>query len=147
MKVIMLRDVKGVGRRFEEREVSPGYAANFLFPKKLAVQAGSQSAKQVAELKRQGDDKKEKERSKISESLKKLSHQTLTLKLKSNKQGNLFASINQEKLAKALKDAGYDIDASSLILKEPIKKTGTYEIPVFLSEEAETRFTLEVISA
>ncbi len=67
MKVILLKDIKGVGHKFEEKNVADGYASNFLFPQKLAVAASGSSAAQVAELKRQAEGKKSAEEKRLAE--------------------------------------------------------------------------------
>ncbi len=79
MKVILLKDVKGVGRKFEEQEVSDGYAINFLIPQKLAVTLTGQSAAQVRQLKEQGETKKESEIKKLNEKISKRLEKRLAL--------------------------------------------------------------------
>jgi large subunit ribosomal protein L9 len=142
MKVILLKDVKGIGRRFEEKQVSDGYAANFLMPKKLAVPAGSAGAAQVAELKRQTDSHKAADMARLKMSLEKVSGQTLVLKIAANDQGHLFQKVTREKVAEL---AG--LDAESLGIEQPIKQTGTYEVPVNAGEGKQTSFTLVVEKA
>jgi large subunit ribosomal protein L9 len=146
MKVILLKDVKGIGRKFDEKNVSDGYAANFLIPKKLAVPVTGQSALQIAELKKQSELHKTGEKQKLSENLSRLAGKTITLKMKANNAGHLFASMNAEKISKALKEEGIDLRPENLKLPEPIKKTGTFEVPVFIAEGTETRFILEIVA-
>lgn len=137
MKVILLKDVKGVGRRFEEKSVADGYALNMLLPKKLAVVAGSASAAQVAELKRQGEAQRAKEGERLHAIVSKLSGQTLTMKIAANDQGHLFQKVTREKVAEL---AGLDEDCVGIEM--PIKQTGTYEVPVEVGDGKKTSFTL-----
>jgi large subunit ribosomal protein L9 len=146
MKVILLKDVKGIGRKFDEKNVSDGYAANFLLPKKLAIPATGQSALQIAELKKQSELQKTGEKQKLNENLSRLAGKTVTLKMKANEAGHLFASMNADKISTALKDQGISLQADTIKLAEPIKKTGTFEVPVFIAEGTETRFTLEIVA-
>lgn len=144
MKIILLKDVKGVGRKFEEKEVSDGYAINHLIPQKLAVAASGPSAAQIRELKKQGDSHKMHDMEKVKAGLARLAGKSIIIKMKANDQGHLFASLNSEKIVKALKDEGIEISAEHLVLNEPIKKTGTFEVPVRVAPGVETHFSLEI---
>lgn len=144
MKVILLKDVKGVGRKFEEKNVADGYAANFLLPRKLAVPMSGQSAAQVAELKRQAETHKSEDAKSLKESLAKLSGTTITLKMNANEQGHLFQSIHAEKLAKTLAEQGIKIGSEAIGLEHPIKEIGTFLVPVSIGNGLETHFTLVV---
>ncbi len=132
MKIILLRDVKGVGRKYEEKNVSDGYAINFLLPRKLAVSMSGPGAAQVSELKKQDTQYKEREDQKLKESLQKIAGKTITLDMKANEQGHLFEKVTKEKLSELL-----GINSGLITLEEPIRELGTYEIPV-----GKTRFTL-----
>lgn len=143
MKVILLRDVKGVGRKFEEKSVADGYAANFLLPRKLAVPLTGQSAAQITQLKKQEEINRAKEAEKLSESISKIAGQTITLKVNANEQGHLFEKITKEKLGKNL-----NLDSEQINLDQPIKELGTYEIPVgdiSPGRRRNVKFTLKVI--
>ncbi|MBX4206451.1 50S ribosomal protein L9 [Candidatus Parcubacteria bacterium] len=142
MKVILLKDVKGVGRKFEEKQVADGYALNMLIPKKLAVSAGSAGAAQVAELKRQAESHKAIDEAKLKASLEKVSGQNLVIKIAANDQGYLFQKITREKIAEL---AGLEPEA--IELHHPIKETGAYEIAVEVGEGKRTSFTLIVEKA
>jgi large subunit ribosomal protein L9 len=148
MKVILLKDIKGVGKRFEEKNLSDGYAINKLIPQKLAVAATSAGASQVKALKEQEAANKAGARKKLEESLAQIAGKTITLKMKANEQGHLFASLNADKLSRALQmEQSIYLDPESIELSSPIKSTGTFEVPVRVSEGVETKFTLEIVSA
>jgi large subunit ribosomal protein L9 len=145
MKVILLKDIKGVGRKFDEKNVSDGYATNFLIPKKLAVAATGQGAAQVLELKKQGEDKQANETERLNKSVAQVSEKKIVVKLKANEQNHLFSSLNAEKISKLLKEEGIELGSENIKLEHPIKETGTFEVPVSLGGGKETHFTLEVV--
>lgn len=146
MKVTLLRDVKGVGKKYEEKNVSDGYAINFLLPKKLALAASGPGAKQIEELKRQDTEHKAREDQKHQESLSKIAGKTISIKMKANEAGHLFASLNAEKLSKLLKsEQGIEIESSHIVLPTQIKEIGTYEVPISIKQGIETKFTLELL--
>ena len=144
MKVILLKDVKKVGRRFEEKEVADGYARNFLIPQKLAVPSGSPAAKQTLDQKNKEVASQEKQEESVRENITKLSGATLTVTAKANEQGHLFEKLTAEKICALIqKEKGLEIDPSYLNT-ESIKKTGNHQIPISIEEGKETHFTLEV---
>ncbi len=146
MKVVLLKDIKGVGRKFEEKNVSDGHAMNFLIPNKLAVPANE--AGTIKALKEKEAQNREADARKIEEAAAKISGTEINLKLKANEKNHLFASLNAEKLADILKkEKGIDIDPKYIVLEYPIKQTGTFEVPVRVAEWKETKFTLRVESA
>lgn len=148
MKVILLKDVRGVGRKFEEKTVSDGYAVNMLIPQKLAVPANGPGAAQVKEMKKQLESHKAEDNEKLKAGLAHLAGKTVTLKMKANDQGHLFASINAEKLSKILKDQeGIEVSPENFELSHTLKQTGTFELKVKVSPGVETKFNLEILPA
>lgn len=143
MKIILLKDVKGVGRKFEEKTVGDGYASNFLIPKKLAVQADSAAAAQIKSLKEGQEKHKAAEDHKLHEEIHKLSGTTINLFENANEQGHLFATVTAEKLSVILKERGVNVPADCILLNHGIKETGTHEVPVRVGSK-ETRFTLVI---
>lgn|SRR6185312_1622745 len=142
MKVILLKDIKGVGRRFEEKIVSDGYAMNSLIPKKLAVPASE--AGQVKTLKENEEKERAGETKRIEEAVAKISGTEVSLTLKANEKNHLFASLSAIKLSEILKkEKGIEIAPQYIVLKQPIKEVGKFEVPVKVGER-ETKFTLEV---
>lgn len=117
--------------------MADGFAANKLFPQKLAVAANGQGAALVKQLKEQENAHRAEGLQKMEASLAKISGQTITLKMKANDKGSLFEKITREKLGEVI-----GVEASLIELKEPIKQTGTYEIPV-----GKTKFTLTVLDS
>lgn len=147
MKVILLRDVKGVGKKYEEKNVSDGHALNMLIPRKLAVAANGPGAKQVSEMKKQEVEHKARNEALFEDSLGKIASKTVSVKMRANDQGYLFASLNAEKLSRLLKEEGIEIAREALVLSEPIKACGSFRIPIYIAEGREAHFTLEVLPA
>lgn len=143
MKVILLKDIKGVGRKYEEKNVSDGYALNMLIPKKLAVSATGAAAGQIKSLKENDAKHKEAENKKLEAEIAKLAGTTITTQEKANEKNHLFASLTKEKISALLKGKGIDLSAELIGLKTPIKETGTYSIPVLVGGK-ETKFVLIV---
>ena len=137
MKVILLKDIKGVGRRFEEKNVSDGYAINKLIPQKLAVAATGQGAASVKQLMENDAAHKAGEAKKLEANLAEIAGKTVTLKMKANKNGSLFEKITREKVAQAVK-----LDPELIELEEPIKQVGSYDISA-----GKIKFTLEILAA
>jgi len=146
MKIILLKDIKGVGRKFEEKNVADGYALNMLVPKKLAVPAEGPGAGSVKMLKEQEAKARERRGIVLSENLSKLAGASITLKMKANEKGHLFASINADKLAKLLKAEDIEISPECILLDAPIKETGTFVVPVSIKDDKQASFTLLIHS-
>jgi large subunit ribosomal protein L9 len=143
MKVILLRDVKGVGKRYEEKNVGDGYAANFLLPKKLAVPATGAAAGQIKNMKESDAKHKEAELHKLEEEVRKLASTTINIKEKANEKNHLFAAITAEKLSLLLKEKGISVPADCIVLESPIKELGTREVPIDIKGKR-THFTLVI---
>lgn len=146
MKVILLKDIKGLGRKFEEKNVSDGHALNMLIPKKLAVPASGAVAGQIKSLKESESKHKEAEVHKLRAHMQKLAGTEVVVVAKANEKNHLFAALTREKLSEILlKEKGIELDPDS-IETDPIKELGTFIIPVQVGNEKETHFTLVVKS-
>ena len=142
MKVILLKDIKGVGKKFEEKNVSDGYANNLLIPKKLAVPASN--AAQVKTLIENKIAHEAAEHKALLQNIEKIKGTEIRLSLKANEKHHLFASLNAEKLAEILKkEKGIEINSSLILLDAPIKQTGTFEVPVKVGDTT-AKFTLVI---
>ena len=148
MEVILLQDVKALGKKGEIVKVSDGYARNFIFPKKLGVEATKQNlydlnTQKAAEAKKQKEILEE-----AQQQAKKLEELTITVKIKAGEGGKTFGSISTKEIAAALKEQfGLDLDKKKLVLNDPIKHAGTYTIPVKLHPQvtAQMKVTVEAI--
>ncbi len=133
MKVILLEDVKKVGKKNETVEVSEGYAKNFLFKKKLATPATAASENDV-KLKKQHEEKVAAENLANAQAFaKELESQKVEVKLKAGTGGAAFGSVSGKEIAKAYEEQfGKEIDKKKFVIPEPLKNFGTYEIKVKL---------------
>ncbi len=134
MKVILQKDILNLGEAGDIKEVSEGYARNFLLPKKLVIVANESSKKAIEHQKKLIKIKKEK-RKKLSEKLAgSLSGLEVKIIAQVGEEGKLFGSITNMDIVKKLKEMGHEIDKRKVLLETPIKQTGTYEVPVKLEE-------------
>lgn len=131
MKVILIQNVSKLGQKDDVKEVKTGYWRNFLSPEGLAVMATPKLIEQA--LKRRGEitGRKEAEAEKIAKEMEKTKDMVLALEVKADEKGNLFAGISKEIVSDAVKEQmKIDIPADFIEMEKPIKKTGSYEIPV-----------------
>lgn len=133
MKVILLEDVKSIGKKGEIVEVSDAYARNVLLRKKQAVEANSKTMNDL-KLQRANDEKVAAENLAQAQALaEQLKEASITLKVKVGEGGKLFGSISSKEIAEAVKEQlGLDIDKKKVILTSPVKATGTISVPVKL---------------
>lgn len=143
MKIILLQDVKGLGKVGDIKDVSEGYARNFLFPKKLAT-VGNEGAIKGVRLKKEEELAQQKAEESLMRALaKKLAKEKITIKTKA-KSGKLFGSITKKQIVDELKKSHLEVSEKCIIMKEVIKRTGTYRIGIKLSAQVETKIELEV---
>ncbi len=132
MKVVLTADVKGLGKKGELVNASDGYARNFLFPKKLAVEANSQAMNELKNREAADKHRIETEIAKANESAAKISGKTVKLTAKAGANGKLFGSITSKDVADEIaKEFKVDIDKKKVIV-EDIKNFGTYPVEVKL---------------
>ena len=147
MKVILTQDIKGVGKKDEIINANDGYARNFLFPKKMAVEA---NAKNMSALKGRQDSanyKKEQEKEKANSIKEKLSKIMLTIKVKSGENGKIFGSITAKEISTELQQQhNIEIDKKKIMLKEPIKELGTFHVEIKLYEGIVGKLKLDIIA-
>ena len=145
MKVIILQDTKNVGKKGEIKNVSDGYAKNFLIPKGLAKEATEAN---IRELKRkQAADAEKRATDKASAEILKERLKTIEVKVKAKagEGGKVFGSVTSKDISDALKDQfGIEIDKKKIALDNPIKQTGTYRVPVKLFQDIAGTVVVEV---
>jgi large subunit ribosomal protein L9 len=144
MKIILLQDVKNLGKKNDVKEVSDGYARNFLFPKKLAEPATEAAVKKAEIKKTQEKSLKESENDALKSLAEKLKNIKIILKAK-EKKGKLFGSITAKEIAKEIQKENLAVPEKCIILDEAIKKIGEYEIKIVLAPEIKTVIKLEVM--
>ena len=147
MKIILLENIPKLGKKYDIKNVSDGYALNFLIPKKLAVAATSQKIKEIENLKKQEELKNQKIQALFKEWAEKIKNTTLDFRLKTDKSGKTFGSVTKEDIVKQLeKTSGIKIEEKQIILDEHIKKVGDYVIKIKFSPEIETELKIQVLS-
>ncbi|MCT4542047.1 MAG: 50S ribosomal protein L9 [Vallitalea sp.] len=145
MKVILLEDVKKVGKKGDLINTSDGYARNFLFPKKLAVEATKASINDM-KLKKQSEQRRHDEMVEQAKELaENIKGSSITIKVKAGDGGKIFGSVSTKEITKAVKEQlGFEIDKKKMELKEPIKSLGTHIIPIKLISKVKTELTVKV---
>jgi len=145
MKVILLKEVKTLGKEDQVVEVSDGHARNFLFPQNLAVAATTEALKRKKERDEAKDKKADKELSAYGDLAQRLDGHELVIEQKMNNEGTLYAAVNEQTIIAMLKKAGFTIDKSMIQLDEPFKEPGEKLIKIQLPHgfEAEVRVVVE----
>lgn len=145
MEVILLEDVKALGKKGDKVKVNDGYARNFILPKKLGVEA---SAKNINDMKLQkaNEERIAKEILEQAQAFaKELEEKVIVLTIKLGKDGRTFGSISTKEISIAAKEQlGYDIDKKKLQLTEPIRNMGTFHVPVKLHQKVTGELTVKV---
>lgn len=144
MKVILLQDIKSLGKKGEVREVAEGYARNYLIPRGLAVEASGGNLKQhEAQLKRQSE-KKARELAEAQNLAAKLGGLVLEIVARTGEAGRLFGSVTAGDIARALENRGFNVDKRKIELSEPIKAIGNYTARVKLYPGVEANLEIRV---
>ena len=147
MKVILLEDVKSLGKKGEIVEVNDGYARNFILPKKKGVEADSKNLNDL-KLQKKNDEKMAQERLDDAKALSdKLATQSITIKMDAGVEGKLFGSISTKDVAnEAKKQLDLEFDKKKVVLPENIKQLGTYDVKIKLHPEVQATLTIKVVA-
>lgn len=144
MKVILLTDIKGQGKKGEIKNVSEGYARNFLFPRKLAVEA-KEGAIQLLKSQQEAVVRKEALELKSAEDLTdRLKNVKVVLYARPGDGGRLFGAITSKHIADALKGLGFDLDKRKIQLSEPIKTLGEHQVHIKLHPEVTAEISVSI---
>src|SRR5215510_11436543 len=145
MEVILREDIDRLGHRGDVVKVAPGYARNFLLPKKLAV-AATESNKKIVEQERQAHLRKEAKLKTEAEDLSKLlGGVSVTISQKAGENDQLFGSVTPKDIADALEKQNFTIDRRKVQLEEPIKQLGDFKVPVRLHKDVTIEVTVHVV--
>lgn len=135
MKVILLDNIKGVGKKDEVINASDGYARNFLLPKKLAVEANKDNLVKLKAKQDSNQHKKDLEKAKAIEIADKLKNITLNIQVKAGDNGKIFGGVTSKEISENLKlQYNIDVDKKKIVLKETIKVLGTVNVDIKLYE-------------
>ena len=135
MKVILLDNIKGVGKKDEIINASDGYARNFLFPKKLAVEANNENLSKLKAKQQSVQYKKDVDKANAEVLAKKINEITLSIKVKAGENGKIFGGVTSKEISEELKKQyKLDVDKKKIVLNENIKNIGSFDITVKLYE-------------
>ena len=148
MKVILLQDVKGKGKKGQMLEISDGYARNYLLPRKLAVEATADAMNTKKMNDKAAAEKEAKERAEALEISRKLRELTLVVTAKGGGAGRLFGSVTNQEIADSLKaKSGISLDKRKIVISDPIKSVGTYTVQCKLGYEITAPLTVKIEEA
>ena len=148
MKVILLQDVKGKGKKGQMLEVSDGYARNFMLPKKLAIEATPDAINTMRMNDKATQERIAREKAEALELSKKLREMTLVVTAKGGGAGRLFGSVTNQEIADALKaKSGIALDKRKIVIADPIKNIGTYTVTCKLGYEINAPLTVKIEEA
>ena len=148
MKVILMQDVKGKGKKGQMIEVSDGYARNYMLPRKIAVEATADAVNTMRMNDKAAAEKAAKERAEAMEISKKLRDMTLVVTAKGGGAGRLFGSVTNAEIADALaKKTGIKLDKRKIVIADPIKSVGTYTVNCKLGYEITAPLTVKIEEA
>lgn len=145
MKIILLQDVKDVGKKHEMKEVKSGFARNFLIPKGLAKPATKEALAWLETQKEIETKKSEEELKKIQELATAIDGQEIVVPVKIGEKDQLFESITSQKILEKLKELGFNVKKNQLDLKEPIKEIGEYPVKIHFEHNLEAEIKIIVV--
>jgi len=147
MKVILLEDVENVGKKYEVKDIKEGHARNLLIPQKLVKPATKENLKWLKTQQEGMEKVAEEDLKKSQEVASKLDGEEVTINVKVGDAGELFESINTQKIADKLKEMGFSIKKTQIKLEEPIKTTGEFPVKIALEHNLECEVTVVVTGA
>jgi large subunit ribosomal protein L9 len=145
MKVILVKDVPGLGEEGETRDVARGYARNYLFPKGFVVEDTAFNRNRVKEQRKKIDAKKVKKRDEAEALADELSAISINIPAAAQENDKLFGAIHETDIVKALETQGYDIEKKNILLSEPIKAIGVYKVEVKIYEDIHAELKVWVV--
>ncbi len=147
MKVILLQDVKGKGKKGQMLEVSDGYARNYMLPRKIAIEATADAINTMKMNDKATAERIAREKAEALELSKKLRAMTLTVTAKGGGAGRLFGSVTNQEIADALAKQGIKLDKRKISIADPIKNVGTYTVTCKLGYEISAPLTVKIEEA
>lgn len=145
MRVVLKREVPGLGRPGEVKDVADGYGQNYLLPRGLAVEATAGELKRVAQERASVQKKKDRAHAEAEELAARLGATTLSFTLKAGKDGKTFGSVTSKDIAEALKrDAGIELERTKIHLEDPIRTLGTHAVEIRLLTDVRAKLTVAV---
>ena len=148
MEIILLQDVKALGKKGEKVNVSEGYARNFILPKKLGMEANAKNLNDLKLQKAHEDKLAAEALANAKELARELEDKMVVVKIKSGKAGRVFGSVSSKEIAEALKEQHHiDIDKKKMVINDAIKALGNYEITCKLHKDVSAKLVVKVQEA
>lgn len=131
MKIILLKNVKGIGQAHDEIEAKDGYALNYLIPQKFAIPATPMAMKEAETRRKQVTERKAVNAQLLTQNIISLAEAHIVIKVKANEKGHLYDAVGEPEIIKAAKEQAHiDLPDDAVKLEKPIKELGTFDIPV-----------------
>jgi large subunit ribosomal protein L9 len=146
LKLTLLKDVQGLGSLGDVVRVSPGYARNFLLPRKLATKPGGDAEKRVGAIRKRAAAQQAKDLEQAKAAASALSNVSVHVEVKAGEGGHLYGSVTPTMISDALKAQGFEVPAESVALDNPIKELGIYDVPLKLHGGVESKVKLYVVA-
>lgn len=147
MKVILLQDVRGKGKKGQLLEVSDGYARNYMLPRKLAMEATPDAINTMKMNDKANQERIAREKAEAMATANRLREMTVTVTAKGGGSGRLFGSITNQEIADALAKTGIQLDKRKIVIADPIKNVGTYTVTCKLGYEISAPLTVKIEEA
>jgi len=148
MKVILLEDVKNIGKKGQVINTSDGHARNFLFPRKLAVEASATNMANLEAQQQKAQHKVATEVNAAQEIAEKLQAKPVVIKVKVGDKGRMFGSISNKEIAEAIQSQlGITVDKKKIVLSDPVKAVGTYTVTAKLHAQVAAKLNVEIQAA
>lgn len=147
MKVILLQDIKGKGKKGQMLEVSDGYARNFMLPRKIAIEATADAVNTMRMNDKATQERIAREKAEAMATAKQLREMTVTVTCKGGGAGRLFGSVTNQEISDALAKKGITLDKRKIAIAEPIKNVGTYTVTCKLGYEISAPLTVKIEEA
>lgn len=145
MRVILKREVRGLGRPGEVKDVADGYAQNFLLPRGLAIEATAGELKHLAQEREATKAKKDREHTDAEQLAARLGTLTLVFRLKAGEQGKTFGSVTNKDIAEALlREHRVSVDRAKILLPEPLRSLGAHTVEIRLMPDVRAKVTIAV---
>lgn len=145
MKIILRQDYENLGNAGDIVKVKPGFARNYLLPKKIAYPAQPNYLRMIEEEKRQKEQRQRKEKKLAEAVAEKLSAVSVTISVSVGEEDKMFGSVTSQDIADELAKQGYEIDRRKIVLEEPIKALGIHQVPIKLYTGVEANVKVWVV--
>ncbi len=145
MKIILKQDFETLGKFGEVVDVKDGYARNFLIPRQIAIHANDRNMRMLEQERKLIEVKQSKEKRSAEDLAKTLEPVSLTATVAVGEEDKVFGAVTSQDIAELLKAKGFEIDRRKIILNEPLKALGVYEVPIKLHSEVEAKIKVWVV--